>query len=123
MTDERNTPRSPHHKDADTMSRDLASALRSRGFAMPRTEAEVAAAEAWLASQDVKLPGSLKDPSAVLNRRKGRILPLRPITQSRAEEVQESLARAARDGGVISPEVEQRMREDRERAERKRRGE
>jgi hypothetical protein len=119
MTNEQQ-PRNPHAEDADGMSRELAAALRALGWAMPRTAAEVAAVEARLASEQVELPESLRDADALLQRRPGRVVPFRPREADAHEAARENLARAARDGAEISPEIEERMREDREQAERER---
>jgi hypothetical protein len=119
MTNENEPGRAPS-AGADAMSRELAAALRTLGWTMPKTASEVAAAEARLAREQIVLPESLLDADAVLQRRPGRVLPFRPHAEKTGDVALENLSRAAREGGEIPPDVEQAMREDRERAERER---
>lgn len=107
-------PSKDDHKDK--MPVELDAALRILGYGMPKTEAEVAAAEAWLSGQEMILPESIRDSSAILRRGGGPSLPLRPINQDGTTCV--NLARAAREGGTINEDIEARMRADREEAER-----
>ena len=116
---QRNIPR-PLDEGPDKMSRELAAVLRALGLAMPRTEAEVAAVEAWLAEHPPTLPASLCDAEAAFRGGGGHVLPIRPPRHQDATEASENLARAAREGREIPAEVERRMREDRERTERER---
>jgi hypothetical protein len=107
------------HVDADRVPLALAAALRRLGMAMPETVAEVAAAEEWLKQHPVALPPAILDPKAVL--RGPRRFELRRVQNAdQAGETLEHLARAAREGGVISEEIEERMRQDRERKKRER---
>lgn len=104
--------------DGDTIPPELASLLRLAGLGLPKTKAEVAAAEKWLAENPVTLPASLDDPETVFCRPAANVL--RFPAKDQPTPATEHLARAARDGREIPPEVEQRMREDREKAERDR---
>jgi hypothetical protein len=84
---------------------------------MPQGEEEVAAAEGDLAVRGTPLPPALRDPSAVFG---GRASPL-PLREApglgHSAEARQALARAAREAGRITPEIEQRMRRDRKAAE------
>jgi hypothetical protein len=91
-------------------------AMQSLGWLVPLTPEEVARAEMALALDPVELPESLRDPAAILDEQsKERTSFPCPAGESAAAE---QLARVAREGGAIPPEVEARIRKDRERAER-----
>lgn len=107
----------PKRDNADEMSRELDSALRILGLGMPRTVEEVAAAEKELEKERITLPCSLLDSQAVLTRRPSRVLPIRPHQNEGDDAARQNLARAAREGGDIPPEIEERMRRDRKKAE------
>ena len=104
--------------DSDSLTPELASLLRMAGLGLPKTEAEVAAAEKWLAENPMRLPASLLDPEAVFRRASAGTK--RFGTKRQTAATTENLARAAREGAEIPPDVEKRMREDREKAERDR---
>lgn len=93
-------------------------AARNAGWLMPETEDEVAQAELELAINPVPLPPELADPSAILNHLTGCQSVPGPIRLRISADVETNLARAAREGSDISPDVEARMRADREAAER-----
>ncbi|MHC4563818.1 MAG: hypothetical protein ACYS8X_13750 [Planctomycetota bacterium] len=101
----------------DTLRRDVYEALKADGQIVPQTEAKVASAEAALAETSVELPAELRDAKKVFQQPatdgdlKTLHLPLEP-------DVDTSLRRAAREGGFLSPEIEDRMRRDRQDAER-----
>ena len=62
-------PTNPTPPDnGDTIPPALNSLLRLAGLGLPKTKAEVAAADKWLAENPVKLPASLDDPEAVFRR-------------------------------------------------------
>jgi hypothetical protein len=88
-------------------------ATRSLGWLLPCTQSEV---EQTVVDETILLPPKLRDPLAALARRsapKAKDLP------SVDGDVVEQLAQAARQGArSISPEVADRMRRDRESAER-----
>lgn len=92
-------------------------ALVREGKLLPSTDEELARLEEEIAKDPLPLPTSLRDPDVVLDRPRGR----KPQFQPRAHDIgpQKSagdlLARAAREGGAISPEVEEEMRHQRER--------
>jgi|SRR5882672_3260717 len=94
-------------------------AFLTRGWIIPQTEGDVSRAEAVMAVEDrEELPPELCDPYKVLTRyqgTRGRVAVLQPDDH----ETSELLARAARAGKEIPAEVDERMRRDREMAERK----
>ncbi len=88
------------------------------GWIVPRDDEEVSQAEAELAKNPVRLPVELASPGAIAD---GGARPAAASTPSlqypEAPDIQQNLARAAREGGIISPEVEEMMRRDRQAAE------
>jgi hypothetical protein len=113
----------PHkHEDEEQIQfeQDLCRALRLGGLLLPETEEEVRAAEAENLSE--ALPLELRDPHTVLKRVRGRRHKVVSIGETASHEIEENLARAAREGGKIPPDVERVMQRDREAAERKRSG-
>ena len=91
-------------------------AIRRAGWVIPTDEAAVADAEARLVDHTLALPPALRSlefPSAADNPSGGKVVPLWDPTVLSAP-----MARAAREGGAISPEVEAIMKRDREIAER-----
>lgn len=101
----------------DEVERLVYDAMRSSGWLPPETEEDVARAEEELAREPVPLPEDLKDPSAVIQRLT-RCEPRSPLGLPSSAETEGNLARAAREGGEIPEEAEERMRADREAAER-----
>lgn len=102
------------------LERDLRAALGAVGWLPPETPDEVARAEAELAASAPAVPGALADPAAAWSRRETDLPVLRlPGFSDDAPTAAKDLARAARHGGRITPEVEEQMRRDREEAERK----
>ena len=98
---------------------DVHRAMRSLGWAMPESEADVRRAEEDLDANPVSLPDALADPKAVFERehRPDSTIPMR-LPFSGSSYIDATLARAAREGGEITPEVEDAMRRDRKAAER-----
>lgn len=101
----------------DDLEKDLFVALRRFGWTIPQTEEEVEKAEKEIERNLVTLPGSLRDPSTLLD--KLHNLPQPSVHESSVPDdaTVEHLARAAREAGEITPEVEERMRQDRKAAE------
>jgi hypothetical protein len=93
-------------------------ALMERGWIIPQTEGDVSRAEAKMAVEDREKPlRELCDPAVVLSQSQtegGTVTALQPADL----ETSELLARAARAGKDIPLEVDERMRRDREMAER-----
>ena len=95
----------------------LLRAVRSARWLLPDTEEAVEEEERLFGKDFPELPESLRDPLSALQRPRHRRKP--PASKpAQSVEVEESLARAAREGSSepISPEIEARMRRDRERA-------
>ncbi|PIO49192.1 MAG: hypothetical protein CMR00_00470 [[Chlorobium] sp. 445] len=91
--------------------------MLSLGWIEPLDEASLQAIEVEveraLASGHLHLPKTLESPDAIfakLNERQDRAISL-------DSAIQEQMARAAREGGVIPPDVEEKMRRDRQAAE------
>jgi hypothetical protein len=93
----------------------LYDAMRRKAWLLPQTEEEVIAAEQELEQHPVELPLELRDPMAVLRgeQRHNNLLALDADQHEESEE----LARAARGGKPLSPEIERLMQEDRDAAE------
>lgn len=94
----------------------VAEAMRRLGWLPPDDEQAVGRAESTLADPPVQLPDILRDPQAVLSPPPGGgavVYRFGPDAEAEA-----TLARAAREGGDIPPEIERRMRADRLAAER-----
>jgi hypothetical protein len=91
------------------------SALRQRGFIVPKTEEDVDAFEQAIKKHDIPpLPPGLDDPATILNRGYSH-RPLK-LTTDRNQDIVD-LARAARDGKSIPQSVLDKMKKDREDAE------
>lgn len=93
----------------------IISILRSKGFIVPQTEDDVDAFERAMQEHDIPaLPSDVLDPDVIIKTpyaRPGNFLAVHE------ENDQENLARAARDGKEISLSVLEKMRKDREDAE------
>ncbi len=91
--------------------------LKRTGKIIPQDPEEIAAVLKRLRSKPIELPerlrAALTAERACQNR--GKIL---KMPRGETKEVIANLARAARDGGTLSPEVEDQMRRDRAIAER-----
>lgn len=98
---------------------ELRRVLIIKGELIPETEDEVRLFEESVDIDHVTLPDGLSDPFAVLARddadQEAKLIPFPKVSPNK--DVGEQLARAARDGKPIPPEVEERMRQDREAAE------
>lgn len=109
--------RKPIDGGSDEMEQLVHEYLRRCGKLIPQAPEEVAAAEEWLNQQDIQVPKSLQslDGGSLSSKLAlPRVIPI-PIQST---EVGEYLARAAREGKTISPEVEEQMKHDREQKER-----
>ena len=106
-------------REFEQLEQQVYEAFLARGWIIPQTEGDVSRAEAEMAADEHKeLPPELCDPYAVLRRAQGvggRVTALQPVDP----ETSELLARAARAGKDIPPEIDERMRRDREMAEQK----
>lgn len=101
-----------------SLEQELYYALMKEGLFVPETDEDVTRAEEELSASDIVLPESLSDPDSILAKRESDIrvdhMRLRDVSNTA-----ENLARAARAGGVLPLEIEERMRRDRAQAERK----
>jgi hypothetical protein len=100
-----------------SLERQVFEAMRSLGRIIPTSEEDVERAEALLAKECVGLPEELKDPYQTLESMDSDCPSFEAKCQPANEQVEANLARAAREGGAILPEIEQRMRRDRRDAE------
>jgi hypothetical protein len=92
--------------------------LAHMGWLMPQEEKQVAAAEGDLAARGTpRCPPALRDPSAVFSGRAAPLSTREAPGLGPSAEARQALARAAREAGRITPEIEQRMRRDRKAAE------
>ncbi len=104
--------------DADRLCQDVRVALKSMGWLVPESEEQVRQAEASLADSSAAIPEDLVDPEAVWRRAS-------EVSQSGSgslgfpadQATEQHMARAAREGGEISPEIEDKMHRDRKDAE------
>lgn len=90
-------------------------AIRLAGWTIPTDEASVAAAETRLANDMPELPAALRNPdfpSDADNTSVGKVVPLWDPAVLAAP-----MARAARQGGSVSAEIEKVMEQDRKIAE------
>ncbi len=114
-------PPSDEPRDAgqEALERDISEAMTSLGWKVPQCEDEVQRAETELKGDLAALPEELQDPKAAFNRSVGQVRARPQVLQFFGDaEIERDLARAARDGGPIPPEIEEIMRRDREAAER-----
>jgi len=93
---------------------DLAAAIHAALAPPPVSADQVRRAEESLAGRTIVLPASLQDPQAVFDR-PAQAHTVIPFPAS--PEFDAALSRAAREGGAISPAVEERMQRDRQAAE------
>jgi hypothetical protein len=104
----------------DELELQVYEAFLARGWIIPQTEADVSRAEAQMAGKECEeLPPSLCDPYELLRRSsetRAKVVSLQPAED---DETPELLARAARAGKDIPRDIEERMRQDRETAEKK----
>ena len=102
----------------DPGERDVHEALKSLGWVVPESEHDVRQAEEDLAESRIGLPESLTDAAAVFERKAARgFANVSPLCSPLDRQSEQDLARAARQGGPIPPEMEERMRRDRKAAE------
>lgn len=113
LNSKRGTP-----KRQNILEDELLHAMRTAGWLVPETVDEVAKAEVEIAKTNISRPTSFNEPFTLL-KKKIRGNYVNSVTVAENVEVTENLARAAREGGVISPTVERRMREDRDYTESK----
>lgn len=112
----RETKPDQSHPSSENMERDLYDALRTTGRLMPLSEEDVQRLEAEMRAEDDIEDEEFVVPPPILRRKLKP--PARIISLKKKDMIGPSLARAAREGSDISPEVEAQMQKDREAAER-----
>lgn len=105
-------------EDDQTLVAEVYRALGELGWTVPLCERDVGRAEDEQAEGAAALPEALRDPKAVFDRAAGPAGGPKVIPFPGAAEIDATLARAAREGGRLTPDIEQAMRHDREAAER-----
>jgi hypothetical protein len=115
MSRARDDNRQPSSIDDAVLDALVYRVLSTTGRVVPRTEEEVAQVEAEIEEWDVELPEGLAQPptgpSTVDD------ADTEPLLEKPFSTTSENLAQAARCGTEIPPEIQQRMEEDRRRAE------
>jgi hypothetical protein len=99
--------------------------MRRCGQLIPQTPEEVAMAEAWIAKHDIAVPETLRSAkgcSLPTHQTAARLLKFPKASSVASNDVTQCLARAAREGKSIPPEVEEQMKRDREQKEREAKG-
>lgn len=106
---------------SDAFEHQVFRTLVEKGHVIPETEAEVRAAEERMKAEGDALPEELRDAQTILARIKGRKKAggkkVVPMAQNQFAEAGEELARAARKGAEIPPEIEEKMRLNRAKAD------
>ncbi len=93
----------------------LIQALRRGGFLAPETDDDARQCLDQFSDSSITLPPALQDTDAVVKRIFGERVNLPDQLQNKPETEQaHSLRRAAREGGEITPEIEEAMRKARE---------
>ena len=106
----------PNAANPEALAAEVHATLRAHGMLVPRDEGAVRRAEA---EPPPPLPAELQDPDAAFARgaeASGLAARVAPFAGDAA--VDATLARAARECGRLTPEIEAAMRRDREAAER-----
>ena len=117
MAKKRKRP-TPSHKGSENLEGKVQRAMTSLGWTVPECEEDVRRAEAELPAGATTLPEPLGDAAAVFEgKADGSMTNVSTTAFGPDAQVEEDLARAARRCGRIPPEIEQRMRRDREAAE------
>ena len=101
----------------DALGRDVYEALKADGRIVPQTEDDVADAEATMAEASVELPAELRDAKTVFQRPATDGQP-KVISLPTGPDPDQALRRAAREGGRLTDDIEDRMRQDRLNAQR-----
>jgi hypothetical protein len=103
--------------EGKALEREVFRAMRSEGWLIPTTVEEVLEAQKSLAEAGIDI-NSLAEKPHDRPVASGKVISICPANGiASGNEIRENLARAAREGGEISSEVEERMRRDRDAAE------
>ena len=106
-------------KDGTEFDKEVYEALRTAGWTFPETPEEVEQVEQEHAENPVELPEHLSDAAKVFNMIHMPLAdnnPERVLPVPRSNDVRSDLAQAAREGGEISKDLAERMRQDRRKA-------
>ena len=115
MSQQKNNKSKVSSADISPLEIMLHNVLRASGRIVPQTEDEVAQAEAVIDESSVNLPDRLNTPpKGFSNRRESNVTDTSSAPDTPATE---GLARAARKGADIPPDILKRMKEDRLKAE------
>ncbi len=108
----------PGNDDDQTLANDVNQAMASLGWRVPECEEDVRRAEEELTASVTALPASLGDAETVFTgKARAESADVKTPEFSPDVQAEQDLARAARQGAAIPPEIERRMRRDREAAE------
>ena len=104
-------------KEPEDFERTIAEAMRIHGWILPQTAHDVEKAEEELRASPIDLPPPLVDPFALLSRQRRGVRLKSELFATIDSGLEENLAQAAREGKDIPPNIRQRMRMDREAAQ------
>jgi hypothetical protein len=112
-------PKKTSNNDANALHLEdqIHGAMQQEGWSIPTTPQAVLLMESRLAKAKPKLPASLAADPISLLKAPAKSIELRPCASVENPALLENLARAARDAGELSPEIEEKMQRDREFAE------
>lgn len=108
----------PSQGNADDLDRKLYNAMCSLGWLTKLDEEILKEDEHQFEQSGHVLPAELSDPGLIIQKIRQREIAAKEKMASVNQSIAENLARAAREGGKISPEIEERMKRDREATER-----
>jgi hypothetical protein len=118
--------KNPGNENSGRSKRDIEGlthdALRALGWLVPQSLADVERAEQEMLANPLPLPEVLADPYQVFENLEQSRRPVLKLQVPSTPAVEDALARVAREGGQISPEVEEQMQRDRRAAEQKAHG-
>jgi hypothetical protein len=91
--------------------------LRHHGFLFPETQTELEIVKSKKEIEEVPLPSELEDPMQII--RRGKIESISSVEFPENSDVEENLARAAREGKDIPDDVKNQMKKDKDSSKRK----
>lgn len=99
------------------MDESIYSAMRSLGWVRRLDEESLRKDERQYKESATELPAELSDPGAIIRKIRERHTASKQNIISLDQSTADNLARAAREGSKITPEIEERMRRDRNTSE------
>jgi hypothetical protein len=108
---------SKDNENAPTLEEQIHDAMQQEGWVIPTTPHAVLLMELRLAKATRPLSESLAGEPLSILETPSKVIALRSYTPIENPAVLENLARAARDAGELSSEIEEQMKRDRELAE------